>query len=234
MGVPSKVFDCVSEAVKGFLDVRAPVFFIKGIAEFIPFIRIPELFTGRRKHQLTAFIKGIQGSKVFPLEFIPEDLYGDEKMIFGFTDFIIRCKPAAGNDTVHMHMIEHFLVPGMKDLYDAGSCAEILFIRGEFQKGVGGASVEQSIEELLVTVEETVQVMWKSKDHMEIGRVDYFLPALIGPELVIDGLAAGAVPVAAGIVVECYMAAVWALGNIYPKFSRFTVEDREGSFSLDV
>ena len=132
VGISSKVFHRIPEAVEGFFDAGAPVFFIKGIAQFGPFIRIPELFTGRGEHQLTTFIKGIQYGEEDSLEFIPEDHDRDEKMIFGFTDLMIRCKPAAGNDTVHMDMVEHFLIPGMEDLYDAGCCAEVLFVCREF------------------------------------------------------------------------------------------------------
>lgn len=234
VGISSKIFHRISEAVEGFFDVRAPVFFIKGIAEGGPFIRIPQLFTGRGKYQLTAFIKEIQCGKETPLEFIPEDLYRDEKMIFGFTDLMVWCKPATGNDTMHMYMIEHFLVPGMKDLYDAGCCAEVLFVGRKFQKGSGTASVEQSIEVLLVTVNEAVQFMRKCKDHMEIRRIDHFGPALIHPDFLIYSLAVGTVAVAAGIVMEFCISAVGALGNVDAKGAGFTVHDGMCGFFLDI
>ena len=234
VGISPKIFHRISEAVEGFFDVRAPVFFIKAIAKPGPFVRIPQLFTGRGKYQLAAFIKGIQFSKIFPPEFVPEDLYRDEKMIDGFTDPMVRCKPAAGNNTMHMHMIEHFLIPGMDDLYDTGCCAEVLFARREFQKGPGAASVEQSIEELLVTVDKAVQLMGKSKDDMEIRRIYHFSPPLIHPDFLIHSLAVGAVAVAAGIVMEFGMPAVGALGNVDAKGTGFTAHDGTGCFFLDI
>lgn len=234
VGISPKIFHRISEAVEGFFNVRAPVFFIEAIAEPGPFVRILQLFTGRGKYQLAAFIKGIQFSKIFPPEFVPEDLYRDEKMIYGFTDPMVRCKPAAGNNTMHMHMIEHFLIPGMEDLYDTGCCAEVLFAGREFQKGSGAASVEQSIEELLVTIDKAVQLMGKSKDNMEIRRIYHFGPPLIYPDFLIHSLTVGAVAVAAGIVMEFDMSAVGALGNVDAKRTGFTVHDGMCGFFLNI
>jgi len=217
MGIPSQIFNGISKAVKGFFDVRAPVLFIKGIAECGPFIRIPQLFTGRGKHQLTALIKGIQCGKAASFKLIPENHYRDEKMAFGFADPAVRCKPAPGNDTVHMHMIEHFLVPGMKDLYDTRGCTEVFFVRRELQKGPGAASVEQSVEELLVTVNEAVQFMGKCKNHMEIRCIYHFGPALIHPDFLVHSLTVGTAAVAAGIVMEFRISAVRTLGNVDTK-----------------
>lgn len=45
---------------------------------------------------------------------------------------MVGSKPCAGNDTVHMHMIVNFLVPGMEYLDDAGCCPEMLFISRKF------------------------------------------------------------------------------------------------------
>src|SRR5699024_4517366 len=36
MGIPAQIFDGIAEAVKGFFDVRAPVFFIKAVFQFLP------------------------------------------------------------------------------------------------------------------------------------------------------------------------------------------------------
>ena len=81
MCVTAKILKGVAETAKGFFYKRAPVFSVKEVFEFFPFVRIPQLFTGRGKYQLAAFIKGIQFSKIFPPEFVPEDLYRDEKMM---------------------------------------------------------------------------------------------------------------------------------------------------------
>ena len=81
VGISPKIFHCISKTVEGFFNVRAPVLFIKAIAKPGPSVRISQLFTGRGKYQFAVFIKGIQFSKIFPSEFVPEDLYRDETLM---------------------------------------------------------------------------------------------------------------------------------------------------------
>ena len=94
--------------------------------------------------------------------------------------------------------------------------------------------MEKPVEKLLVAQEQWVQFMRKGENHMEVGGIDDFCPAFIHPDLFEDSLAVGAVAVAAGIIVEFRMPAVRALGNIDSEFSGFTVQDRLGSFALDL
>ena len=49
-----------------------------------------------------------------------------------------------------MHMVIQFLIPGMENLNDTGCCSEILLIGCKFQKCFSAASVEKSVQELLV------------------------------------------------------------------------------------
>lgn len=92
--------------------------------------------------------------------------------------------------------------------------------------------MQECIEKLLVTVEQRVELMWKCKDHMEIGRVNDFCPAFIHPDLLIYRLAVRAVTVPAGIVVEFKVPAVRALGNVDPQFPGLAGKDGHGSFLL--
>lgn len=145
---------------------------------------------------------------------------------------MLRCKAATGNNAVHMDMVTHFLVPGMKYLDDPGCCAEPLFVSGEFQKCLGAAPVQERIKELLVAGKQGVELMWECKDHMEVGGVNDFCPSFIHPDLFVYRLTVGAVTVPAGIVVELQMPAVRALGNVDPQFSGLTGKDGPGGFLL--
>ncbi len=216
--IPAKIFDGIAKSVEGFFDVGAPVFFVKGIPEGSPFIRIPELFTGGGESQLSFLEKILKSGKKFPLELIPEDFHPEKEVFLYFPDLMVRGQAAAGNNTVHMHMISDLLIPGMEYLDDPGCCAEVLFAFGKFQKCFGAASVEKAIEKLLVAVKQGIQIMRKGKNHMEVRGVNDFSPAFIHPGLFLHGLAVGAVAVTAGIIVEFNMAAVRALGKIDPKF----------------
>ena len=65
--------------------------------------------------------------------------------------------------------------------------------------------------------------MWKSEYYMEIRCINDFSPAFVDPNLFVDSLTTGAVPVPAGIVMELQMSAVRALGNVNTQISGFTV-----------
>lgn len=136
VGIAAQIFNGITEAVKGLLDVRTPVFFVKPVLPLIPGGGITQLFAGRGKNKVSVFVKGRELSHKFPLELIPENFNRDKKPAGGFADLMFLSKPAAGDDTVHMHMVEKLLVPGMENLDNAGLSAEVLFIGGQFQKGL--------------------------------------------------------------------------------------------------
>ncbi len=130
VGIPPEVLNRVAKAVKGFLNVGAPVFFVEAVFPLFKVIRITQFFTGRRKGKGTVFVKSGKVCHIFSFEFIPQDLYGNEKLCGGFTDFPGFCQPAAGNNAVHMHMVIQFLVPGVEHLDNAGRCPEPLLVSG--------------------------------------------------------------------------------------------------------
>lgn len=76
--------------------------------------------------------------------------------------------------------------------------------------------------------------MGKSEHDMEIRSVDHFRPPFIHPDLLIDTLAAGAVSVAAGVVMDLHMATVCTAADVIAKGTGLTVEDRMGNFLLDI
>lgn len=80
VGITSQVFDGIAKTVKGFLDVRTPVFFVKVVFPFVPVIRIAQRFTGRRKYQGAAFIKRRKQRHKFAPEFIPQNSHRNKKM----------------------------------------------------------------------------------------------------------------------------------------------------------
>lgn len=69
---------------------------------------------------------------------------------------------------------------------------------------------------------------------MKVGGVNDFRPAFVYPDLFIDSLTIGAVPVTAGIIVDLYMSAFRTLTDAASKFPGFAVHDGSGSFFLDI
>lgn len=128
--ITAEVFNGISKPVECFLYIRAPVPAIKAVLKLFPCVRIPEILTGGSKAELSRFVKGVKTGKVLSLKLVTQDAYGDKELLFCRTYLMVCGKAAAGNDTVHMHMVGKFLVPGVEDLDDARGRAEIFFIRG--------------------------------------------------------------------------------------------------------
>lgn len=82
MGVSAKILDRIAKTMKRFFDIGTPFLMVQVTTELRPFVGITEFFTGRGKHKLLLFIKGIQGGKVFSFKGIPEDSDRDKKLLF--------------------------------------------------------------------------------------------------------------------------------------------------------
>ena len=92
--VSSKIFNGIAETVKGFLDIRAPVHFIKLVFPLFPVVRITQLFTGRRKCEGTAFIKRGKVCHIFALELVRQDFRAYKKGFGSLSYFSILRKTA--------------------------------------------------------------------------------------------------------------------------------------------
>ena len=71
--------------------------------------------------------------------------------------------------------------------------------------------------------------MRQGKHDMEVGGVDDFRPALINPELFGHCLTVGAVPVAAGIIVELHMPAFRTCADVHAELAGLAGQNRMGS-----
>ena len=202
--------------------------------EGFPTGRAPEGIAGRRKLQLATLIEPIEQSKEFSLKLIPEDMDRDKKFLPGPAYFMVGSQPAARNDTVHMDMVQEFLVPCMEYLYDTGRCPEMFLVPGQFQKRIGAASVEQPVEEFLVAVKQRVEFMWKRKNHVKVRGVNDFGPAPVHPYLFIDSLTVGAAAVTAGIIVDLDMPAIFADTDAVSERAGPAIKDSMSCFFLHV
>ena len=114
MCVSAKILNSIAKSVESLFNIRTPVFVVKTVSEFRLFVGVTEFFTGRGKYHLLLFIKGIQFSEIFSLEFIPEDFDRNEKRTFTFSYLLVCSQSTARNDTVHMYMVFHLLIPCMQ------------------------------------------------------------------------------------------------------------------------
>ena len=232
VGVTPQILNGVAKAVEGFFDVRAPVFLVKAVFEPFPDAGLLQCPAGRRKDKFALLVQSVQEGEILALELIPENPDRDEKFRGSLADLPVRSKAPAGNDAMHMDMIVQFLIPGVEHLDDAGLCAKIFFIGRQFQKSLCTASMEQSVEKFLITVDQRVQFVWECKYHMEVRGVNDFRPPPIHPDFFQHRLAVGTAAVAAGIVVEFHMAAGSTFTDIDPEAAGLAGKDGAGSLLL--
>ena len=135
---------------------------------------------------------------------------------------------------MHVDMVEHLLVPGMEHLDDAGPGAQVSLVGAELEERLRAAFVEEPVKVLLVGEDEGVQLMGEGKDHMEVRRVNDLGPTPVHPELLLDGLAVGAAAVAAGIIMDLHVAAVWAEAPVAAQLPGLAAHDGMCSLTLDV
>ena len=156
MCIPSKILNRIAKSIKGLFDIRAPVLPVKGVFEFLPAAGFLQCPAGGRKNKFLLLVQSIQEGKVLALELIPEYRDRDEEVLFGPSDLPVLCQASAGDDTMHVHMVIQFLVPGVEYLDDAGNGAEVSWVSRKFQECFGTASMEKVVQKLLVTVQKRV------------------------------------------------------------------------------
>ena len=156
MGISSEILDRIAKTVERLFDIRAPVLPVKGVFEFLPAAGFLQCPAGGRKNKFLLLVQSIQEGKVLALELIPEYRDRDEEVLFGPSDLPVLCQASAGDDTMHVHMVIQFLVPGVEYLDDAGNGAEVSWVRRKFQECFGTASMEKAVQKLLVTVQKRV------------------------------------------------------------------------------
>ena len=79
--------------------------------------------------------------------------------------------------------------------------------------------MKQSVEKVLITINEGIQFMGQGKNHMKVRGVDDFRPAFIHPDFLLYSLTVRAVTVAAGVVVDFYVPTVRTLTEVTAKLS---------------
>ena len=132
-----------------------------------------------------------------------------------------------------MRMVIQFLAPCMKDLDDAGRCAEILFISSKLKKRLGTASVQGRVQELLVGREDGIQFSRNGKNDMKVRGIYHLGSAAVDPNLFEDCLTVRTVAVSAGVCVHVGKAAFVTGLDVISKPARLAVHDAKGSLFLD-
>jgi hypothetical protein len=102
------------------------------------------------------------------------------------------------------------LSPGVQDGQEASVCAKVLRIGKDLEQ-CGGAGLKEQGEQLsLVLPDQRHKLMWDAEDEMIVAHRQQFLLTLLKPLVARSGLTLGAVPVAAGVIRDGFVPAVYA------------------------
>ena len=102
------------------------------------------------------------------------------------------------------------LSPGVQDGQEASLCAQVLGIGKDLEQCGGTGFKEQRKQLSLVLPHQRHKLMWNAEDEMKVADRQQFLLALPNPLVARSGLTLGAVPVAAGVIRDGLVAAVYA------------------------
>lgn len=120
--------------------------------------------------------------------------------------------------------------PGVEDADEPDLCTQMSLVPGKLFQSCGAAVIEQAEEKASVRKKEAVELLRHSEDSVKIRRInDIGLPG-VDPFFLVHCLAAGAVPVAARIVVYFDGTAVLTDRGIATEKSRFAADDGDCDF----
>jgi hypothetical protein len=146
-------------------------------------------------------------------------------MVFGI-------KTTAKDNGVDVGMEVHFTPPGMENADIPDVCTEIFAVGSQFPQCIRRCVIQGIIQKLLVAVDDRIQFLRDSEDHMEVWRIQYIFPAGVHPFFLRELLAHGTATVAAGIIVDGNTAAFFTHAYVDAKSTCFAVPDVIGCFSL--
>ena len=140
----------------------------------------------------------------------------------------------AGDDGVDMDVAAEVLPPGVQDHGEADLPAEPPGIAAELQEGAGCGLEEQVVDEAGIAGDDGVEVVGQREHHMPVADVEEPGALALDPAGLGKGLALGAVPVAAGGVLDGAGAAFAARGGEPPERGGAAVHHRPGGPELPI
>ena len=146
--------------------------------------------------------------------------------------FAVKREPAAGNDHMHMRMMRERRSPSMKHCRDADPGAEMLGIGGNGEHGLGRRLEEKAVDFRLVLPGYGADRRGQREHHVVIGQGQKLGLAVRKPLAGSCSLALRAVPVAAGVVADDGVSAVFAARDMAAKLRRAAGFDGGHCFQL--
>src|SRR4051794_30529552 len=109
-----------------------------------------------------------------------------------------------------MWVVLEILSPGVEHTQETDLCAKMLRIGGDLQQGCGAGTEQEVVDDLLILQGQPRQLVWDGEDDMNVVDRQQFLAAPGEPLVASVGLALWAVPGAAGVERDGFVAALQA------------------------
>ena len=111
---------------------------------------------------------------------------------------MIEGEPTGRDEAMQVRMVAQVLAPGMEYGEYSDACAEMAWISGDLQQGLGGGAKQQVVEQVLVAECERCQLLRQGEDDCEYATGNRLAACLAEPAIASRGLTLGTMPVAAG------------------------------------
>ena len=232
VGILPEIFDNGFGAIKRFLAVRDPLFFITGVQQFLKRIVVFEALRAAVEFKLSVFPKVLQLRKILATEKARNDPDGEKEIFPVVFPMVLGIKTTAKDNGMDVGMEVHFTPPGMENADIPDVCTEIFAVGSQFPQCIGRCVIQSIIQKLLIAVDDWIQFLRNSEDYMEVWRFQYIFPTGVHPLFLGELLAHGTTPVAAGIIVDGNTAALFTHTNVDAKSTCFAVPDVISCFSL--
>ncbi len=111
---------------------------------------------------------------------------------------MIEGEPTGRDEAMQVRVVAEVLAPGVEYGEYSDACAEMAWISGDLQQGLGGGAKQQVVEQVLVAECERCQLPRQGEDDMRIHHRQQAGRLSGEPASASRGLTLGTVPVAAG------------------------------------
>jgi hypothetical protein len=199
VGVSAQVAEDLLGAGERRFGVDHPGFGEQGAAQLIEAIGLGELVT---KPDRSLAVEACEAMEKLSSEQSGKGRDRKQKLPRGACPALrIRVQAAAGNDAMQMGMVAQVSVcPGVQYGGETDESAESVGVPAKLEQGAGGGLKEQVVDPAGISPGQAVQFARQGEDHMEVvGRQDTLF-ALLEPPGLVQGLAFGAMSIAARVV----------------------------------
>lgn len=201
MGVACEVVDDGLRSAKRLLGEDDPVVGAELMEEGLKADRVAEIFEGSVELELGPAVGAIEGVNERLGKERGEDTDVNKKLCVSRNPTVaLDGRSRSLNDAMGVWVVGASGAPGVEDAGPADACSEMLGIFGQSKEGFVRGLKQRGVAPSLIGSGEGVKVVGQGEYGMEVGHRKKLLCPSFDPSLLVEVLALGAMPIAAGVV----------------------------------